>query len=98
MAFSIKDLLNDAVGRAHISRQVLVARLIAQANEQLAAMLPPGRGQDAQAVAYKDGQLIIACKNSAAAHFVSQRQGELRAILLRAVPQIGSLEIKTRPA
>ena len=96
MTFSIKDLLDDAVSRARIGKEVMIARSVETANAFLASLLPNGYTDDARAVSLKDGVLTIDCKNSSANHFVSTKKMDLLAAVKRKVPESVIMRIHTR--
>jgi hypothetical protein len=62
----ISGLLESALGRHGITKQVTAALIVVKANEILAEMLTPPLSEDVKALVYKDGILTIACKNAAA--------------------------------
>ena len=59
-------LLESALGRHGISKQVTAAMIVVRANEILQDLLTPPLSEDVKALVYKDGVLTIACKNAAA--------------------------------
>ena len=69
---SLKNLLQDAVQRASISRQVKAVSVIQVTNNLLQNILPAGRSQDARAISYRSGALKIGCLNGSALHKINQ--------------------------
>ena len=96
MAFSIKDLLGDAVFRARIGKEVMLARTIESANAHLSTLLPAGHADDARAISLKEGVVTIACKNPSATHLISTKKYDILSAIKRDVPESTAARIHTR--
>jgi hypothetical protein len=93
---SLKDLLPEALRRGHMTRQVEAFQVVEAAASALASMLPSSRGADARPLSFKNGTLVVECRNAPAIGFVSQRKPELIASIEKLLPTAGVRDVRTR--
>jgi len=92
----MKNILDEAMHRAKIGRQVTAARMVTSAGDIIAKRL--GRPQDARVTSYREGTLVIACVNAAAAHALRNQQTELIDEIKRKLPNADLRFIQVRIA
>ena len=96
MAIALKDLLSNALSRAHISKEVTLAQTIQAANDFLAQRVPGGRIEDVKATILEKGVLIVECKNSNASLWVLSQKKSLRDYVGGQVSTSTIYDVKTR--
>ncbi len=96
MAHSLKDLLNDAVRRAQISREVIAAQIIEIATKVVQACLPEGRKTDAWAGSLRDGVVTVFCLNASAMQAVSLHATDIADAIKRRLPTASITRILPR--
>lgn len=98
MAFSLKDLLGDAVRRAQIGREVTAARIVEAANKAVKNLLPEGRKGDAWAASFRDGVVTISCLNAPATQAILQNATTIMDAIKREMPTASVVRVVPRLA
>ncbi len=78
--FQLRDLLSQAVKRAHVSTQVSASQIVVMADALLEELMG-AKKKDARVVSFHEGILLIETLHSAASNFIQERETILQARL-----------------
>ncbi len=92
----IKDLLNKAVRRAGIEKEVHIAQILEAADRAIAKLLPQGHAADAKALALREGVLTVTCRHSSATQIVYKGSSTILDAVKRLSPKVDIQRICTR--
>ena len=93
---SLKGMLDGALARHGIRRQVAAAMIVVKANEVLTAMLVRPLVDDVRALSFRDGHLVLACRHAAAAYDAHTIVDALAERLGESMPDANILAIDVR--
>lgn len=96
MADSMKDLMNDAIKRANIGRQVQSLHIVDEANAALDEWFPKRKRSSVRAVFFRNGTLLIGCLSGAAAHAMRSISPRIERRLRERFPELELKGVQTK--
>lgn len=82
------SLIESALGRHGIKKQVTAAMVVVRANEVLAEFLEAPLRDDVRVANYIDGKLTLACRHAAAAYAVQPRVQDIARKVEESIPDV----------
>lgn len=95
MEIPIQSLLQGAMKRANITKQVTTAQIVAY-GEQALEECAPEVGKEAKVIALQDQALVIACLSSATGHFVKRFEEDILEFVKRKLPSAVVRSVRIR--
>lgn len=92
----LNHLLNSALKRHGIAKQVTATIIVQRANDLLASMARHPLAGDVRAVTFNNNVLVIACKHSAASYDVQALLPQLKLLLEQHFPDKTFSRVVTR--
>ncbi|KKW45533.1 MAG: hypothetical protein UY98_C0044G0011 [Candidatus Kaiserbacteria bacterium GW2011_GWA2_58_9] len=93
---SLQSLLGGYVSHKGLRGQLDAHAVVSAANDWMTHVLPDGRAQDACALSFSRGRLVVECVNASALAYLRERQNDLNQAVTRAVPHITLSTIQFR--